>query len=146
MITNTNAIILEGGLTKDPEVYESANVVHISLAVDNAGSEKGVKNASGYFDVKFWLNPSAFASEASVESVKKMLAEKTLQKGSKISIVGRMVQERWEKDGKKSSKVVVIADNIQLKWAGKNAASTSSSSSTSSNATSASSYSEPIEF
>jgi single-stranded DNA-binding protein len=155
MLTNRNIIILEGGLTKDPEVFESAGVVHLSLAIDGAGSEKGVKNASGYFDIKFWLSSSPYSSEAVVESVKRMLSEKTLQKGSRVAVNGRLVQERWEKDGKKSSKVVVVADSIELRWSGNksqpqqqndNAASASSSSSSNPSSASSSASFEPIEF
>jgi len=121
MLNKKNLVILEGGLTKDPQEFENANVVHLSLAVDNAGQEKGVQYASGYFDVKVWLNESKFTPAAVSEYVRNALKEKTLKKGARVSIVGTLRQERWEKDGQRSSKVVVIAEAIEVYTASKNA-------------------------
>lgn len=114
MMTKKNLVVLEGGLTKDPVEFDNANVVHLSLAVDNAGQEKGVQFAAGYFDVKVWLNDSKHTPAALAETVKNALREKTLKKGTKIAIIGQLKQERWEKDGQRSSKVVVVAESIEI--------------------------------
>jgi single-strand DNA-binding protein len=37
-----------------------------------------------------------------------------LVKGTQLAIEGQMIQERWEKDGQKRSKVIIQIDNIQL--------------------------------
>ena len=37
-----------------------------------------------------------------------------LKKGTQIAIEGQMIQERWEKDGQKRSKVIIQIYNIQL--------------------------------
>lgn len=113
-MSKKNLVILEGGLTRDPEEFESANIVHLSLAVDNAGQEKGVQYASGYFDVKVWLNDSKYTPAITAETVRAALDNKSLKKGTKIAITGQLKQERWERDGKKSSKVVVVADTIEI--------------------------------
>lgn len=114
MMTKKNLVILEGGLTKDPVEFDNANVIHLSLAVDNAGQEKGVQYAAGYFDVKVWLNDSKYTPAALAETVKNALREKTLKKGTKVAIIGQLKQERWEKDGQRSSKVVVVAESIEI--------------------------------
>lgn len=114
MMTKKNFVGLEGGLTKDPQEFENANVVHLSMAVDGAGQEKGVQYAAGYFDVKIWLNDSKYTPAALAETVKTALKEKTLKKGTKIAVMGQLKQERWEKDGQRSSKVVVIAESIEI--------------------------------
>lgn len=114
MLNKKNLVILEGGLTRDPEEFESAGVVHLSVAVDNAGTEKGVQYASGYFDVKVWLNNSKYSAPALAEGVRAALKEGTLKKGTRVSVIGTLKQERWEKEGQKSSKVVVVAESVEI--------------------------------
>ena len=40
--------------------------------------------------------------------------EKYFKKGMKIALVGRLEQERWEKDGKKNSRVVINAERVEF--------------------------------
>jgi single-strand DNA-binding protein len=116
MLNKKNLVVLEGGLTRDPEEFENTNasVVHLSLAVDNAGSEKGVQYPSGYFDVKVWLSDSKYTPTALAENVKAALKDKTLRKGARVSVVGSLRHERWERDGQKNSKVVIIAESLEI--------------------------------
>ena len=37
-----------------------------------------------------------------------------LIKGKQVAIEGHLQQQRWEKDGQKFSKIVIIADNVEL--------------------------------
>ncbi len=114
MLTPRNTVILQGGLVRDPDVNEDVGVVSFSLAIDGSGSEKGVKNASGYFDIKVWMNESEYTPVAVGKYVKQAITDKTLRKGARVSLVGRLVQERWEKDGKKSTRVIVTAESIDI--------------------------------
>jgi hypothetical protein len=114
-------VIIQGGLTKDPEVYED-KVVHLSVAVDNSGNEKGVKNAPGYFDVKIWMTPSKMTPEVTTEALKTAINEKTLKKGAKISVIGRLIHERWKDDtGKRSSRAVIMAESFNILYSGSRA-------------------------
>lgn len=119
MIKANNTVILSGGLTRDPEMENNDSLVHFGLAVDGAGREKDVKYPAGYFDVKFWLTDSKFSATAAVEDVKSGLSNGTLKKGTRIQVVGSLVQERWTKDGQKFSKIVVMAESISF-YAGGN--------------------------
>lgn len=114
MLTKKNLIILEGGLTRDAEVFESAGVVHLSIAVDSSGAEKGVPNASGYFDAKVWLTPSKYTAAATAENVKNLIAEGALVKGTRVGIVGRLVHERWKdkETQKPMARNVIMVENL----------------------------------
>ena len=128
MLSSRNLITLEGGLTKDPEIFDE-KVAHFSIAVDGAGNERGVKNAPGYFDGKMWLTDSEFTPAANVRNIKTALNEGTLKKGTKVSVIGRLVQERWQdKDGKRSSRTVIMVDSMNILYNKSTASSGASAS------------------
>lgn len=88
---NPKAIALESGLT----------IANFSVAVNEVrGKGKDRK------DFTHWIDCTAFGILA--ETVSKLLS-----KGSKVTVAGRLNQQKWESaDGKKMSKLVVIIDNI----------------------------------
>lgn len=93
-----NQITLVGRWTRDTEIKMSGNGTEIlngSLAVNDPYR----KDHTDFVDV------TAF----------KQLALNTNQytgKGSKVLVGGKLQQQRWEKDGQKRSKHVVIANQI----------------------------------
>ena len=96
MAKSINQVILMGRLTQDVELRTTSsgkNVAEVSLAVD-----KGNDQAS-FFNVVAW------------EKTAELMSQYT-QKGSKVLVQGRLEQQTWEKDGKKNSKVVVIATDV----------------------------------
>lgn len=105
-----NFACLTGRLTADPEVVETAKgtkIYKFRLAVDFAGNEKGSDTNSGFFDVTHFGNdsqPSAFIAG--------QVSSGNLKKGSAVSALGRLSQDRWETDGKKNSRVVLVAESI----------------------------------
>lgn len=113
MIDPQNIVMIQGGLTRDPEVNN--DLVMLSVAVDNAGSVKDQKNASGFFDVKVWTNNSKYSPEAFGESIKNAIANGELKKGTRVSIVGRLVHERWETDKGKGSRVTITAESVTFR-------------------------------
>lgn len=102
---DTNNVSLIGRLCKDVEVkYTSGGMAIGNLSVANNYTKKTgteYKDETNYFDV------SVFGKQC--ESL-----QAYLKKGTQICVTGEMRQERWEKDGKKNSKVSIIASNIQL--------------------------------
>lgn len=115
MINSRNLTQITGRLTADPNYNETVGVVNFSVAQDNAGRENG-ETVSGFFDVTVWVNPSDYTPVALGNYVKNAIADKTLAKGSVVEITGRLSQERWERDGKKNSKIVIIAENVMVTW------------------------------
>ena len=115
-MTDLNHIVLIGRLTKDCGADErsfsyvgngTAKAV-VSLAV-NRSVKKGEKweDEVSFFDVTIWGKMA--------ENLKPNLV-----KGKQICIEGYLKQDRWEKDGKKESRVNITAEKVQLLGGGKN--------------------------
>lgn len=125
MIDPKNLSNLTGGLVVDPEVVND-NILKLRLAVDYAGSEKGSQNTSGYFDVTYYLNNDD--NQRNAKFVRSQISEGKMKKGSQVSLVGRLVQERWTGDGdKKNAKVVIVAEAITYAGGGRPATEGSTS-------------------
>lgn len=95
---SVNQVILLGRLTRDVEVKATSSgksVASVSIAID-----KG-QDQTAFFEISAW------------EKVADVLGKYT-KKGSKVLIQGRLDQQTWEKDGKKQSKVVVVAYDVTL--------------------------------
>src|SRR5688572_30843160 len=100
---NTNVVVLEGGLTRDPEIREAgkSQVVNFGLACS-----KRRRNGDGnwedlppaFFDVQAWG----------------WLAERVMQlsKGSQVIVVGNLDFSTYEKDGQKRNQVRVTASAV----------------------------------
>lgn len=72
--------------------------LNLSIAVNEGyGENKSVS----YFDVTYWGKPA--------EAIKAYIT-----RGKQLAIDGRLKQDRWEKDGRKNTRVYIIADSIQL--------------------------------
>ncbi len=105
-MTDINQVVLVGRVTADvTEVRYSQNgtaIANLSIACNES-----VKDAGGNFtDKASFFNITCFGK----------LAEriKGLSKGSKITIVGRLTQDRWEKDGQKRDRVYIKAECIDF--------------------------------
>jgi len=96
MLNNINLI---GRWTSDPEIIQANNgteILNASIAV----SDPFNKDHTDFVDVK------AFKRTA-------LNTHQYTSKGSKVAIVGKLQQERWEnKEGQKRSRHVVIANQI----------------------------------
>ena len=104
-MTDINSVILVGRTTRDAELRYTENgtgILNFSIAVNESrkNGEQWIEEAS-FFDV------TLFGKMA--ESLKQYLA-----KGKQVGISGRLQQQRWEQDGQPRSKVVVIANAVQL--------------------------------
>ena len=76
--------------------------LNISIAVNRREKRNGEwADRVSYFDVTVWGKTA--------ENIRPYL-----HKGKQIAVDGYLDQQRWEKDGVKYSKVVIIADNVQL--------------------------------
>ena len=107
-MTDLNHVIEIGRLTRDISErdfgYTTGGTarLNLSIAVNRRVKKNGAWTDSvSYFDVTVWGKTA--------ENIKAYL-----HKGKQIAIDGYLDQQRWEKDGVKYSKVVIIADNVQL--------------------------------
>ena len=72
--------------------------LNISIAVNDG---YGDNQYTSYFDVVVWGKTA--------ENIKPYLG-----KGKQICINGRLRQDRWESNGQKNSRVVIVAETVQL--------------------------------
>ena len=107
-MTDLNHVIEIGRLTRDISerdfAYTTAGKARLTLSIAVNRSEKrngAWQDKVSYFDVTVWGKTA--------ENIRPYL-----HKGKQIAIDGYLDQQRWEKDGVKYSKVVIIADNVQL--------------------------------
>jgi single-strand DNA-binding protein len=93
-----NSVNIIGRLVRDPEevaTKSGTEMTTFSIAVD-----KGRDDAS-FFDCKSFKSTAANVA-------------KYKHKGDQIGVSGHLDQDRWEKDGQKRSKVVIIADHVDF--------------------------------
>lgn len=107
-MTDLNSVIEIGRLTRDISERDFAYTIggtarlNLSIAVNRSEKRNGAwQDKVSYFDVTVWGKTA--------ENIRPYL-----HKGKQIAIDGYLDQQRWEKDGQKFSKVVIIADNVQL--------------------------------
>jgi single-strand DNA-binding protein len=90
--------VIVGNLARDPESRKAGetNVTRLVVAVNDAR----MKDKVSYID-------DAWSKLGDI-------CQQYLTKGRQVLAEGRLVQDTWEKDGKKMSKLYVKADNIQF--------------------------------
>lgn len=94
-----------GNLGNDPDLrYTGSGLAVCSFSV---AVYEGKDKPSSWYDVTCW------------DKLAENVAE-SVGKGDRVTIVGRLTQDKWETDsGEKRSKVKIIADDVSvsLKWA-----------------------------
>ncbi len=106
-MANTNVVVLTGRCVRPAELkYIKAGlaVCTFSVAVNERVKKKGsdeCENRPNYFDIVCYGNYG-----------KAMQAY--LTQGREVTVTGRLHQDRWEAEGKKFSRVNVIAENMEI--------------------------------
>ena len=103
-----NVVVISGGLGRDPEVKQTqsgSTIMNFSVAV----SDRRKNGQTGQWEeVTHWVDCVMFGKRA--ESLSRFL-----RKGMKVTISGRLQQNRWEdKQGNKRSKIEVVANDVEL--------------------------------
>lgn len=100
-----------GRLTRDAERRGEKGPLSFAIATSRRvkhGEEWS--DETSFFDVTYWHKS----------------LDQYLVKGKQVAISGALVQERWEQDGEKRSKVVILADMVQLLGGGQSSSGSSS--------------------
>lgn len=101
-----NHVAVAGNLTRQPELRTTQSgtaVLSFGIAVNDRR-----KNASGQWeDAPNFFECVTFGSRASA------LGD-VLAKGMKVAVSGKLRYSSWEKDGRRHSKVDIIANEIEL--------------------------------
>lgn len=107
-MADVNSVILIGRTTHEIDErsfgYTTGGTarLNISIAVNRREKRNGEwTDRVSFFDVTIWGKTA--------ENIKPYLT-----KGKQIAVEGYLDQQRWEKDGQKYSKVVIVADSVQL--------------------------------
>lgn len=105
-MANFNKVILMGNLTRDPEVRyipSGTAVGDLSIAVNRRfrTSDGQDQEETCFVDITVWGRQAETCGEY-------------LRKGRPVLVEGRLKQDRWEKDGKKFSKLAVVAERVQF--------------------------------
>ena len=104
MASDLNKTCLLGRVVKQPDLEIKGN--GISLLTFTLAVNRNHKNKDGEQEDKVsFFDFTVFGKEA--ESLQKHLV-----KGTVVSIEGHLEQERWEKDGKKFSRIKIVPDSI----------------------------------
>ena len=106
LLNNLNSILLEGNLTRDPELrYTPAGTPVCSLVVASCRTYK--LNGERTEEVSF-IEATTWGKLAEV-------CAEHLTKSRGVRVVGRIKQERWEDaDGNARSKVVIVAEHVEF--------------------------------
>jgi len=101
---NTNIVMIQGRLCKDPEIkYSKSGIMfaNISLAVNHYSKNKENQPVS-FIDITCFSHSAKFLSEY-------------CNKGDEMFIQGELKQDRWlNSDNKQMSRLGVIGHNVQL--------------------------------
>ncbi len=106
-MANVNQVIICGNLTHDPELRRarsSASVTTFQVAVDDRRKTPlgELVTETTFLDVTAWCQAAEFIAERG-------------RKGAAVLVVGRLKQESWlAADGSNRSKLVVVAERLQL--------------------------------
>ena len=104
-MTDINHVVIVGRLTRDAETRYTTSgtcTAKVSIAV-NRSVKKGDQwqDEASFFDLTIWGKMAEGLS-------------KYLTKGQQIAVDGELRQERWLKDSQHYSKVVIVANSVQL--------------------------------
>lgn len=99
-----NSVNISGNLTKDCEVRRTANkdVIRFSVAVNDRVNVNGEwQDRANFVDCDYWVTNSDKLA-------------KSLMKGAKVALLGKLRQNNWEKDGQKFSKLTVTVQQLEF--------------------------------
>ena len=111
-MTSDNTVTLVGNITDDPELRftpSGAAVANFTVAVNRRfkSGDRWEDKLDGFFRCSCWREMAENVAES-------------LQKGSRVVVVGRLTQRSWEdQEGNKRSAVEVQVDEVgpSLRWA-----------------------------
>ncbi len=106
-MNNLNSVLIEGNLTRDPELAytpKGTPICRFSIATNRFyKQEEEYQKEVSYFDVTVWAKQAEVCSEH-------------LEKGRGVRVVGRLKQDRWQdSEGNNRSKVLIIAEHVEFK-------------------------------
>lgn len=113
-MANINVVTLTGRVAVDPELRYTGNgkaLCNFSICTTEGWGEK---EQTYFFDCVAWSHTAEYLANYA-------------KKGTALTIMGKLQQQRWEKDGQKHSKVVISVLEAVLQPKGTNTQENSNS-------------------
>ena len=104
-MNDLNIFLIEGRLTRDAELRTLPSGT--ALATFSLANNRSYKKGDDWEKETTYIDVTVFGKQAEYIGV--------LKKGRHVRANGRIKQERWESNGEKRSKYVVIADHVEVK-------------------------------
>ena len=102
-----NRVIISGNLTRDPELRSTAGGMPV-LGFGVAVNDRRKNQQTGEWeDYPNFIDCTMFRARAEALS-------RYLNKGTKVSIEGKLRWSQWEREGQKRSKIEVIVDELEF--------------------------------
>ena len=102
-----NRVIISGNLTRDPELRSTAGGMPV-LGFGVAVNDRRKNQQTGEWeDYPNFIDCTMFGARAKALS-------RYLNKGTKVSIEGKLRWSQWEREGQKRSKIEVIVDELEF--------------------------------
>ena len=106
-MNSLNSILMEGNLTKDPEIKETAKGTKVCTftVASNRYYKKDDEQQQevSFFPVEVWAGLAESCNQY-------------LQKGRGVRVVGRIKQDRWkDQDEKSREKFKIVAEHVEFK-------------------------------
>ena len=99
-----NKVFIIGNLTKDPELRRTQDgiaVCSFTVAVNRMKTRNNQEPGADFFNVTAWRERAEVCA-------------KFLEKGKKVSVIGKIALRTWENDTKHGASLEVTADEIEL--------------------------------
>lgn len=97
----TNNLTIDGNLVRDGEVkFTSSGTAVLSFSIAHHARIKD-KEEVHYFDITVFGKHAEYIADFA-------------KKGSTVLVAGRLVQQRWEKDGQKRSAIKIIGNQCSF--------------------------------
>jgi single-strand DNA-binding protein len=104
-MNDLNSLLIEGRLTRDAELkYLQSGTALATISIAN---NRSYKKGDDWEKETTYIDVTVFGKQAEYIGA--------LKKGRQVRANGRIKQERWESNGEKRSKYVVIADHVEVK-------------------------------
>lgn len=105
-MNDLNQVSVIGRLTRDQELkYTQSGTAVMSLSI---AVNRSVKQGEQWVDVPSYFDVSVWGKQAET-------LNQFLHKGKQIGVMGHLEQQRWQaQDGSNRSRVVIMAENVQL--------------------------------
>lgn len=96
---------LTGNIGNDPEIFSPQNSEWHCFKFSIANNEESKKENESWVKITSWFDCEYWTKNYDHWS-------RTLQKGTPVALECRVKQQTWEKDGKKNSRIVFIAEGF----------------------------------